>query len=450
MNELATLAGFCSATTFATLPAGTRRQVAVVLADSVGAMVAGAREAEVRALVTRRGQGGAATIVGSDARTSEENAALLNGIAGTAVEMDEGNHASGGHPAMHVIPAALATAEIAGATGAELVTAIACGYEVAARVGAATRLGAALHPHGTWGVVGAAAAVARLRRLALPATIGALQIAATLALATSRTSATSGATVRNAYAGVANRNGMLACDLAQSGFTGEANALAIAFGQVLGSGFDATQLTRNLGGQWQIGANFIKLAASCRETHGALDSLESLLASLVGGSIDADSIATIRVETFESAAGLGERQPTSPLAARFSIPFTLATRIVNRSAAVESFAAEALSDARVRNLANKVEVSERPDLTARIPYERIAEVRIELVDGRFLYSRASGNRGDFDQPVNEAAHAAKFLALVAPTWGGRSASVREACLDIANIDDVRAFVRRLGKSHIVT
>ena len=44
-------------------------------------------------------------------------ATLANGTAGVALEVDEGNRLGGGHPAIHVIPAALAVAEELGADG---------------------------------------------------------------------------------------------------------------------------------------------------------------------------------------------------------------------------------------------------------------------------------------------------------------------------------------------
>ena len=90
-----------------------------------------------------------------------------------------------------------------------------------ARIGMATRLRPAAHPHGTWGTLGAAAAVARLRNHDAPTTARVLEVAASLGLATSATAALRGGSVRNAYAGSAAQNGMLACDLAEAGVAGE-------------------------------------------------------------------------------------------------------------------------------------------------------------------------------------------------------------------------------------
>ena len=90
-------------------------------------------------------------------------AALANATAGVALEVDEGNRWGGGHPSIHVMPAALAVAEELEADGARFIEALIAGYEVTSRLGGATRQRANVHSHGTWGTAGAAVAVARLR-----------------------------------------------------------------------------------------------------------------------------------------------------------------------------------------------------------------------------------------------------------------------------------------------
>src|ERR1051325_10036169 len=89
-------------------PRAVREQAGVILADTLGALVAGTREAEVQAIAARYTGAGKAAIPGTNWRTIPENAAFINGFAGTAVELDEGNYRAGGHPAVHAIAAALA------------------------------------------------------------------------------------------------------------------------------------------------------------------------------------------------------------------------------------------------------------------------------------------------------------------------------------------------------
>jgi hypothetical protein len=132
-------------------------------------------------------------------------AIVANGLAGTMLELDEGNRFARGHPGIHVLPAALAEAERLGRSGAALLAALVVGYDVAARLGGGAPVRPGMHMHGVHGAVGAAAAVARLRELDAESTARALGVAAGLTLGTSWRTALGGATVRNAYAGVRRR-----------------------------------------------------------------------------------------------------------------------------------------------------------------------------------------------------------------------------------------------------
>src|SRR5690606_29541126 len=137
------------------------------------------------------------------------------------------------HPAVHVLPAVWAEAEKRGASGLEVLQALVAGYEVAARLGGATRLRSDMHPHGTWGVLGAAVGVGKLRGYDAERFARLINVASSLSLATSKQTMLQGATVRNVYAGVANQLGLLAADLVDSGFTGERHGVETIFGSVV-------------------------------------------------------------------------------------------------------------------------------------------------------------------------------------------------------------------------
>lgn len=87
------------------------------------------------------------------------NAALINGMAGSTLEYEEGNSSAMGHPAIQIVPAAVAGGESLGQSGADLLAGLIGGYEVAGRVSRAASIRRGLHPTGTWGVIGSALAV---------------------------------------------------------------------------------------------------------------------------------------------------------------------------------------------------------------------------------------------------------------------------------------------------
>ena len=140
-------------------------QAQLVLLDCLGAIAAGMQEPETRALAPRVSRVAAAGPSRPSARGSmlqPSDAAFVNGVAGTMLELDEGNSFARGHPGIHVLPAVLAAQPLAEVSGRAFLTAFVLGYEIGARIGAASRLRPTVHPHGTWGTVGAALAVAKL------------------------------------------------------------------------------------------------------------------------------------------------------------------------------------------------------------------------------------------------------------------------------------------------
>ena len=402
------------------IPDAVRDHAGLILADTLGAILAGHREPELRAITARHATGGV-PLLGAAAAAPPPMAAFLTGLAGTAVELDEGNYPAGGHPAIHAIAPALAEAAARDTSGADLLTACIRGYEAGARTGHAMRLRPAAHPHGTWGVIGAAAAVASLRGHDAATTQRALDLAASLGLATSATASLRGGSVRNVYAGAAAQNGLLAVDLVEAGMTGEPDGQAVVFGQVIGEAWDAAAYAAATS-RWFILESFLKRQSCCRETQGALEAIESLLAE---APIAPGAVAAIEVETFHSASLLDERAPAAPIAGRFSIPFAVATRLLRGDAWIEDFAPAAIADPAIRALAAKVAVRHDPALTARQPAERVCRLVLRLADGTERRCEVVGTAGDPGRPHPEAVLQAKFRRCAEPGFGPRWAELWE-------------------------
>jgi 2-methylcitrate dehydratase PrpD len=416
MSPTESLAAHLAGISAASVPKAVRDRAGLVLADTLGVVIAGQEDAAVAAIAQRRATGGPCRLPGTGLRAAPPIAAFLNGFAGTALELDEGNYRSGGHPGIHAIAAALAEAEARNADGATLLDAVIAGYEAGARVGMATCLRPAAHPHGTWGTLGAAAAVARLRNHDAATIARVLETAASLGLATSATAALRGGSVRNAYAGTAAQNGMLACDLAEAGVTGEPDGIAAVFGRVVGESFEEGSMLQGLGERWLISEAFFKQASCCRETQGALEALELLLAE---APLAPDAVAAVEVETFASAAELSERAPAAPIAGRFSIPFTIATRIVRGHAWTDAFSPSAIADPETRSLAARVVVREAPGFTARLPAERVCRLALRLRDGTVRERVVVGTPGDPSRPLPEQTLRDKFRRCAETALGPR-------------------------------
>ena len=417
MNYLDTLSGFAATLRFHELPEAVRAHTGWILADTVAAVAAGSAEPELQALAALHGEpaaGSGATLVGLGRAASADAAALVNGTAGTFLEMDEGNRYSRGHPAVHVLPAALALAEQRGADAETFLSALVVGYEVGSRLGAASQLRGAMHPHGTWGTIGAAAACARLLGADSAGMREAINVSASMTTATSKRTMLEGGLVRNVYAGLSNRNGLLAAQLAACGYTGERDGPGSLFSQIVSERFDPAQVVRGLGEDWHLLQNYFKLHSCCRYNHGTLDAIDAIAAR---GLLPApEEIARIEVRSYALAAELDDPAPRNTLAAKFSVPFAVATRLVRGSSALASFTWEAVRDERTLALARKVELAEDPAMTARLPRERPARVLITTTDGRQYAGEAGVNRGDDAAPYTAQELTAKFMDLCGRVW----------------------------------
>jgi 2-methylcitrate dehydratase PrpD len=415
MDYLDTLSTFAASLRFAALPPAVRAHTGWILADTLAAIAAGSAEPELRALAQRQRLGSGATLIGLGVQAHPEAAALVNGTGGTFLEMDEGNRFSRGHPAIHVLPAALALCEQQGADADTFLSALVVGYEVGSRLGAASQLRGAMHPHGTWGTVGAAAACARVRGLDAAGMREAINIAASLTTATSKRTMLEGGLVRNVYAGMSNRNGLLAVELAGCGFTGERDGPGSLLGQIISERFDTTEVLRDLGQDWHLLHNYFKLHSCCRYNHGTLDALDAIEAAQ--GPLPApEEIERIEVRSYHLAAELDDPAPRNTLAAKFSVPFAVATRLVNGNSAMASFTWDAVRNPRILALAQKVSLSEDPAMTKRLPMERPARVVITATDGRQWLGEAGVNRGDDASPYTAEELTGKFMDLCGRVW----------------------------------
>jgi 2-methylcitrate dehydratase PrpD len=436
--------GFAARLRFADLPAEVAHRARLALLDCIGAIAAGAQEAEVQALAARmtaREGTGDSPVIGLPVGARPGTAAFLNGTAGTMLELDEGNQYARGHPAIHVVPALLAAPR---GDGAALLTALAVGYEFGSRVGIASKLNVAMHPHGTWGTLGAAMGIAKLHGATDVEFSGVINMAASLGLATSRKTMLEGGTVRNTYAGVSNMLGLTVWDLVRSGFEGERDGVGTIFGQVSASDFRPEEMVADLGSRWEVARNYFKRHAACRYTHGALDALGLVLART--GTLAPEQVKSIEVDTYVWAAQLDSPLAPNMLAAKFSIPFALATTIVHGAATVPAFRGPARDNPAVQALARRVTVNEDAAMTARLPGLRPARLKVTLADGTVHNAEVTTNRGDTEDPYSEAEVRAKFRELADPVYGApRAAAIEEAVMALGPHREAAALTELLAR-----
>ncbi|MGB3634979.1 MAG: MmgE/PrpD family protein [Rubrobacteraceae bacterium] len=362
------------------------------LLDTLGTMVAGAHTEEVQALVSAwEPDPGPAKLFGTGRHVTTEAAAYLNGVSTVTLELDEGNKYARGHAACHVFPAALAVAQARNVSGPELGVALLAGYEVASRFGRATRLKAGVHPHGNWGVVGAAAAVSRLMRLDARRTSGALDFACETVLATPFESALIGSPARDGWVGTANLSGIAAARAAAAGLACTNGMAGITLGSIVGE-FDPAELTVELGRRFDITSGYFKRHASCSYTHPPADAVLDILQE--HPNLQPDRIKSILVETHSIAATLDRTSWTTRLAAMFSLPYVVGAALVTGGCSPQAFDHTHRKEPAIGRLAQIARIVDTDEFNRRLPEERGARVTLALNDGSELAAEVPNPVGD--------------------------------------------------------
>lgn len=80
---------------------------------------------------------------------------------------------------------------------------------------------------------------------------------------------------------------------------------------------------------------------------------------------------------------------------------------------MNAFTDAALSRADIRRLMTLVSVGEEADIAAAYPKRRMADLIVELTDGRTLRHRQTTRKGDPEDPLSDAELVAKYDELAA-------------------------------------
>ena len=445
MDETRRLAAFVADLGPEDLDDAVSAAVARVLVDHLAATCAGVDTAAgeaVAAYVAAAGGDGPATLVGTDRRTGPLFAALANGTAAHALDVDDGHRAGSVHVGAPVVPAALAVAEREGATGGRLAAAIAAGVEAVAVVAAAVQPAhreRGFHATGTCGCFGAAAAAASLLDLDPAATAHALGLAGTQAGGLFEFLAT-GSEAKRFHAGRAAMAGVLAADLAASGLDGPDTVIegrdgfARAFAGVDDlRGFDA------LGDPFEVTRVYLKPYPNCRHVHGPIDAALALREA----GLDPADVVAVRVETYGTAAHHDRTDVETLVDAQMSLPYGVAVALLDGPPRLSAFDPPRV-DGAVRRLLAATTVEATDDMEARYPACRPCRLVVETADGERHVEAVDHPRGAPERPLSAEALREKFHDLAARRLDepAREAAL-EAAFGVADLDDVGELTERL-------
>jgi 2-methylcitrate dehydratase PrpD len=426
-QQIEELARFVAETRLDDIPEAVRRHAAITFLDTLGVILAGSNRPEVVVLRGRLSSGTGATIYGSGwPRADARTAALVNGIAGRAIELCEGLRLVSGQAALQVLPGVLAVGEEVGSPGRELLAALVLGYDVAGRLASGFTPRPLAHQNGQVSLIAAAAAGARLKGLDAAGVSLAMRIATTLVLTPSYTNAVAGATALNVAGGMSGFAASLVPELALAGFAAQPDAIEEGLGQLVGGGFVADNLTADLGREWQITRNYFRLYACCNPIHPALDCLAAVLAELKPRP---EQVTGIDIATYRFASVMRNPDPPNYFASKYSLPHAAAAMTVRGGAGFAQLDDSALADPVIAALRHKVHIAEDAAMSALTPTLRPARVTVTLADGRSATRARDSHRGDFSEPFSDAELRGKFRELAGVVLTPEGAAAAEQAVD---------------------
>jgi 2-methylcitrate dehydratase PrpD len=312
-----------------------------------------------------------------------------------------------------VVPVALALGEAAGVSGRMLITAAVAGYESIARLGMAAP-GAfharGWHATGVCGTFAAALVAGRIDGLDADRLTAALGIAGSFASG-GLEYLEDGSWVKRVHAGWAGHGGAVAAALARGGFTGPATILDGRFGfyrTFLGTDPDPAPFA-TLGQAWETPGIGFKPYPCCHYNHAYLDCALDLRR---GHALAAEDIEAIecRVPAGEVPIVCEPREaklrPRTSYDAQFSLPYSVASALLDGRVGLDTYAPERLSEPRRLALAARVTHAVDPDST--FPRGFPGWVRVRLRDGRVLEARVPDGRGSLACPLPPEAIVEKF------------------------------------------
>lgn len=368
-----------------------------------------------------------ARVLGREDKVDMASAALLNGISSHTFDFDDTHLKTIIHPAGPVASSALALAQAieGGATGdaravagRELMDALVLGIDVACRVGNAVypaHYDRGWHITGTTGMLGAAAACARLLQLDAHRTQMALGIAASQPVGLREQF---GTMTKPFHPGGAARAGLMAALLASKGFTSSPRALEAPRGlmQVYSAACKWDEITDQLGQRFEISFNTYKPFACGIVVHPSIDAAAQLRAR----GVEPQRVARIELKVHPLVLELtGKKEPADGLQAKFSVYHGVAAGLIFGRAGEGEYADAIVRRDDVVALRRKVVAT-----VDRAIDEASADLTARLVDGSEIHLFVEHAIGSLQRPMSDVDLEAKFHSLADAVIGPAEAQRR--------------------------
>ncbi len=379
--------------------------------DAMGAMIAGTQTPVARLMAgfaAANFAGNDCTIILGGRKASPVGAALANGYAANALDLDDGFRLVKGHPGACTLPVLMAAGEIAerSLAGGEFLTALVIGYEVAIRSGLIRHaLSTSVHASGSWGAIGGAALSGRLLNLGRRELREALGVAEHHAPISNVMKALDKPCNAKDSVGWGAMVGISSALMAGEGFTG------------VNPFFEESPYSswvEGLGNEYFFLDLYFKPFSACRWAQPAIMGALKLFSD---NNLTVDSIASIAIKTFKAAAALSSIHPADTEEAQYNMAYPVAAALVDGEVGPLQVQPPRIFDPVILSLADKVRVEVNEEFENAFPKKTIADVTIETIDGRKLGSGPIEPKWEPPLLPSDAELEEKFIGLVTPVLG---------------------------------
>ncbi|WP_181319317.1 MmgE/PrpD family protein [Rhodococcus sp. OK519] len=463
------LAEFAVRTRFEDLPEDVVDYTKLLILDSLACGVGASRMERTRMshrVLERLGGPEEATVFGLGRKVSATSAAAANAEIMNLLDADD-TFFNSAHFVIMNVAAALAEAERTGASGAEMIRAVAVGFDLSARVNLASSFMAFEDGQFRWSQM-FGSGYASIGAAVSAGIVGGLderQMANALALVagtapTARNTNTAERTEIASYKWAPNYHlahcAMTAALMAEVGYEGEHDLFDLSPGFIEAQGFvgvDVTPLTEALGEQWWILDSAVKYFPACRYTTAPAAVLQSYLRE---HGLAAEDIEHIEVRLNPAAYAMTvfsepERNfvadHRAPMKAQFNIPYVLAQVALGRTPGPDWYSDEAMRDPRAWKIAERITTAPDPSLAE----EWNAQIN-DSPEGRPRRTRGSLTiraRGQELVAESDYAPGDPWSPETRPTWNDVATKFRNfaaGLLSESKIEQVIAVVRTLDSA----
>jgi 2-methylcitrate dehydratase PrpD len=413
------LARFVAGLKLSAVPTSVVAQATDLVLDTLGNALAAVNDDFGKAVLNvARELGGPAEsmLLGRPARVAAANAVLANATLAHGLDFDDTREDAIVHTSCVAVTTALAVGEAAVVSGRAVIEAVITAVEVMCRIGLAVP-GALharhFHPTAITASFAAAAAAGKLYRLTEDELVRAFGICGSQASGIIEYLA-DGSWTKRLHPGWNAHAGVIATRLARAGFTGPETVFEGLHGlyQAFAGGHEAAKLDallETLGRHWEIGELTLKPYPCGSIAQPYMDCAARLSRD---PGVRLNQITAIRCRTAKGPIPRlweplqSKHLPPNGYAAKFSLPYLIASILVRGKAGLAEFTDEAVRDPEVLRITRLVNYEIDPGID--YPRQFVGDVEVTLADGRMLRERQDRPRGGPDAPLTRGELEAKF------------------------------------------